>query len=181
MRFSNVSPPHSLQLFIKFSSVGTSHGVQLFRNRLLQCDSPMGSQAMPANLLRRGLLCPRVRRSWQEPAPAWGSPQDHSFPSASTCSSMGSSPGCRGRCAPPWTSMGCRSTACTHHGLLHGLQGNLCSCAWSTSSPSFFTDLGLRRVVSRTYSQSFLLLLWMLCSNFFPFLNVLSQRCYHHH
>jgi len=28
-----------------------------------------------------------------------------------------------------------------HHDLLHGLQGNLCSGAWSTSSPFFFTDL----------------------------------------
>ncbi|KAK4806787.1 hypothetical protein QYF61_005583 [Mycteria americana] len=28
-----------------------------------------------------------------------------------------------------------------HHGLYHRLQGNLCFGAWSTSSPSFFTDL----------------------------------------
>ena len=41
-----------------------------------------------------------------------------------------------------------------HHGLLHELQGNLCSSAWSTSSSSFFTDLGVCRVVSLTYSQS---------------------------
>ena len=32
---------------------------------------PMGSQGLPANLLRRGLLSPWVHRSWQEPAPAW--------------------------------------------------------------------------------------------------------------
>jgi len=32
---------------------------------------PMGSQALPANLLRHGLLSPQVHRSWQEPAPAW--------------------------------------------------------------------------------------------------------------
>jgi len=31
---------------------------------------PHGSQALPANLLWRGLLSPLVRRSWQEPAPA---------------------------------------------------------------------------------------------------------------
>jgi len=29
------------------------------------------SQALPANLLQRGLLSPWVHRSWQEPAPAW--------------------------------------------------------------------------------------------------------------
>ena len=32
---------------------------------------PTESQALPANLLRRGLLSPRVHKSWQEPAPAW--------------------------------------------------------------------------------------------------------------
>jgi len=37
-----------------------------------------------------------------------------------------------------------------HHSLLHGLQGNLCSSAWSTSSPCLFTDLGVCRVVSLT-------------------------------
>ncbi|KAK4810727.1 hypothetical protein QYF61_007701 [Mycteria americana] len=31
-----------------------------------------------------------------------------------------------------------------HHSLHHGLQGNLCSGAWSTCSPSFFSDLGER-------------------------------------
>ncbi|KAK4810884.1 hypothetical protein QYF61_013292 [Mycteria americana] len=35
-----------------------------------------------------------------------------------------------------------------HHGHLHGLQRNLCSSTWSISSPSFFTDLGVCRVVS---------------------------------
>jgi len=49
---------------------GPSHRVQYFRNRLLQRGSPTGSQALPANLLQRGLLSPQVRRSWQEPAPA---------------------------------------------------------------------------------------------------------------
>jgi len=41
-----------------------------------------------------------------------------------------------------------------HHGLHHKLQGNLCSSAWSTSSPFFFTDLGVNRVVALTYSYS---------------------------
>jgi len=38
-----------------------------------------------------------------------------------------------------------------HHGLLQGLQGNLCSGPWSTSSPSFFSCLGVCRVVSLTF------------------------------
>ena len=41
-----------------------------------------------------------------------GSPQGHSLLQASTCSSVGSSTGCRWRSAPPWTTMGCRGTAC---------------------------------------------------------------------
>jgi len=45
-----------------------------------------------------------------------------------------------------------------HHGLLHGLQGNLCSGTWSTSSPSFFTDICVCGVVSLTPSWSSLLL-----------------------
>jgi len=40
------------------------------------------------------------------------------------------------------------------HGLLQGLQGNLCPGSWSTSSPSFFTDHGVCKVVSLTYSCS---------------------------
>ena len=38
--------------------------------------------------------------------------------------------------------------------LQHGLQGNLCSCAWSTSSPSLFTNLGSYRVVLQMFSHS---------------------------
>ena len=41
-----------------------------------------------------------------------------------------------------------------HHGLPHGLQGNLCSGTWSISSSSFFTDLGVCRVVSLTFQSS---------------------------
>ena len=52
---------------------------------------------------------------------------------------------------------GLQGDSLPHHGLHHGLQGNLCSGAWSTSSPSFFTDLGVCRVVSLTYSHSSLL------------------------
>ena len=49
------------------------HGVQSFRDRLLQRGSPMGSQVLPANLLQCGLLSPWGHRSCQEPAPAWAS------------------------------------------------------------------------------------------------------------
>jgi len=45
-----------------------------------------------------------------------------------------------------------------HHGLLHRLQGNLCSGSWSMFSPSFFTDLGVCRLVSLTRPHSSILL-----------------------
>ena len=41
-----------------------------------------------------------------------------------------------------------------HHGLVQGLKGNLFSVTWSTSSPSFFTDLSVYRAVSLTFSHS---------------------------
>jgi len=90
--FSKVSPSHGLQRFMNYARVGPSHGVQSFRNRLLQRGSPMGSQALPANLLWLGLLSPRVCGSWQEPAPAQGSPWGHSLLQASTCSGVGCLP-----------------------------------------------------------------------------------------
>jgi len=69
---------------------------------------PTGSQVLPANLLRHGLLSPRVRRSWQELAQARGSPRGHSFLQASTCSGMGSLPQATGgyllHRGPPWTA-----------------------------------------------------------------------------
>ena len=54
-----------------------------------------------------------------------------------------------------------------HHGLHHRLQGILRSGTWSTSSPSFFTDLGVCRVVPLTSYHSALLLQLLLPCNFF--------------
>lgn len=62
-----------------------------------------------------------------------------------------------------------------YHGLQQRLQGKLCSGTWSTS-PSFFVDLAIYRIVSFTYSHSSL---WLqLCRCFCPFLNLLSQCCW---
>ena len=67
---TDVAPSHGLQFFRNCSSVGPSHRVQPFKNRLLQHESPPGSQVLPANLLQHGLLFPWGHRSCQEPAPA---------------------------------------------------------------------------------------------------------------
>jgi len=145
---------------------GSFHGVQSFRNRLLQCGSPMGSQALLANLLQCGLLSPWVHR----PARTLlqhGLPTGSQLPSGIHLLCCGASMGCRDRLP--------------HHGLLHRLQGNPCFGAWSTSFPSFFTDPGVCRAISLTSSHSSLQLQLLWCSNFFTLLNTLSQRCYHHH
>jgi len=110
------------------------------------------------------------------------SPRGHSFFQASTCSSVGSLPWAAGGwiSAPTWTSMGCRGHNLPHHGLHHELQGKtLCCSILSTSSPSFFTDLGVCRVVSLTSSHSSLSTA-VFPQFFSPFLNMLSQRHYHH-
>jgi len=50
---------------------------------------------------------------------------------------------------------GLQGDSLPHHGLHHRLQGkSLCSGACSTSSPSFFTALGICRVASLTWSHS---------------------------
>lgn len=66
-------------------------------------------------------------------------------------------------CPSVWSSRACRVGICSnvelstffrdsliHHGLHQGLQGNLSSGSWSTSSPSVFPGLGFCRVVALT-------------------------------
>ena len=134
------------------STVGLFHGMQSFSNRLLQRGSPMGSQALPANLLQRGLLSSRGHRSCQEPAPVW--------PSHVVTASF------RHPHAPAWGPFhglqvefcstvdlrGLQGRSLPHHCLHHRLQGKLCSRAWSTYFPSFCTDPGVCRAVSLTVS-----------------------------
>ena len=138
---------------------GTSQRRQFFTWVL-----PMGcsSSQTPPVWVRHGATSPASK-----PAPVWASlsvgpqvlpgacssascPQGHSLLWASTCSSVGSSMDCSGSLLhgePP-------CAAGRQPALLQGLQGNLCSGAWSTSSPSFFTDLVVCRVVSLTSAHS---------------------------
>jgi len=140
---------------------------------------PTRSQALPANLLQRGLLSPLVCRSWQEPAPVRAP--------------HGVTDSFRHRPAPVWSPFhglqveicstmdihGLQGHSLPHHGLHHELQGKaLCSGISSTSSPSFFTDLGVCRVVFLTPSHSSLNC-HLTQSFFLPLLNMLSQRRYH--
>ncbi|KAK4816725.1 hypothetical protein QYF61_021599 [Mycteria americana] len=134
--------PTGLQFFTICSSVGPFHGVQSFRNRPLQCGSPTGSQVLPENLLLPGILSPQVHRSRQEPAPAWAS---HRVTASFGCIHLlwrGFLHGLQMDICSTISLHGTQSDSLLHHDLLHGLQGNLCSGAWSTSCPSFITDLG---------------------------------------
>ena len=132
-----------------------------------------------------------------KPAPAWAplstgpqvlagacssavSPRGHSFLQVSTYSSVGSLPWGTGgyllHRGPPWTA----GVNLPHHGLHHKLQGKaLCSDISSTSSPLLLHwPWCLQCCFSHVIS-----LLSLLLSHcrffFFPFLNMLSQRCYH--
>jgi len=90
---SSMSPSHRLQLFTNCSSVGTPKGHKPYQQTCSSLGSSLhGSTGPGRSLLQRGL--PR--------GPLW----------ASTYSIMASSTGCRWISAPPWTSMGCRGTAC---------------------------------------------------------------------
>jgi len=163
-------PSHRRQFSTNFSNVSPSHGLQLFTNELPQRGSlprcavlqeqaapawvPTGSQVLPATCSSvDSSLSSRVHRSWQEPAPARGSPWNHSFLQASTCSGVGSLPRATGgdliHRGPPWaageqpTSPWSSSQVAREGSLLRHLRHLL-------PPPSFFTDLGVCRVVSLT-------------------------------
>jgi len=152
-----MSPSHRLQLCTNSPSMGPSYGVQSFRNRLLQRRSPMGSQALPANLLWHGLLSSQVRKSWQEPAAA-RAPHGvtHSLLQISTCSGVGSLSRAAGgdllHCGPPWAA------------------GGQPASPWSFINELHFTDLGVCIVVSLTSSHSSLSTVVLLLF-FSPLLN----------
>jgi len=119
----------------KLPQGGSFHGVQSFRNRLLQHGSSTGSQALPANLLQHGLLSLRVHRSCQEPAPAraphgvtasFGHP-----PALAWCPFRG----LQVEICSTVDLHGLQGDNLPHHGLHHKLQGKtLCSSVSSTSS-----------------------------------------------
>jgi len=89
------------------------HRLQSFRNRLLLCESPAGSQVLAADLLQCGLLSPQGHRSCQESAPAWASHTVMAFFRCIHLIQRGVPfAGYRWISAPLCTSMGCRWTAC---------------------------------------------------------------------
>jgi len=148
LNFSNVSPSHRLQFFTNCSNTGPSYQ----------------KQAAPL------WVCHGVTSPASKPAPAWTSlsPQGRtSCQESAPCRvSMGSQPtlgihllwcgvlhGLQVEICATMDRHGLQGHSLPHHGLHHRLQGKLCSRAWSTSSPSFCTDLGVCRAVLVSYSR----------------------------
>jgi len=132
-----------------------SHGVQSFRNRLLQCGSPKGHKPCQQT-------CSGVGSSLHRSTGPGRSLLQRRLPTGSQLPSgihllwRGvSSMGYGWRSAPPWTSMGCRGTACLSMVFITGCKGRLSAPAfWAPPPSSFFTDLGVCRVVFITPSHS---------------------------
>jgi len=157
------------------SSVGSLPRQTVF-HELLQRGSPAGSPALPANLLRCGLLSPRGHKSCQEPAPAraphgvtaslgyppapaWGLPQ-------AVCRDLHprGPPRLQGQPVSPWSARWLQGPSAPAPGAPPAL---LLHWAWALQSCSshIISLLSLDAI-----PQIF----------FFPFLNLLSQRRSHH-
>jgi len=119
MNFSILSPSHRLQFFMNCPSVGPSH-LSLGTG----CSSvgpPWGPASKPAPVWSSHSMCPQVLA---ETCSSLDSPQDHIF-LRTYISSMGSSTGFRRISAPPWTSLGCRGTACFTMVFIMGCRGKI--------------------------------------------------------
>jgi len=153
--FSNTSPSHGLPLFLNCPRVGLFPRGAVLQEQAAPVWVPHGvisPPSKPALVWAVLFIGPQVLAG---ACSSMGSPQGHSFLQASTCSGMGSIPWAAGEyllhCGPLRTAGG----HLPHHGLHHELQGKaLCSDILGTSSPLFFTDLGVCRIVSLTSSQS---------------------------
>jgi len=127
---------------------GPTHGVlqhRLLQHRSLPRGAVLQEQTAPvwvphrvlsANLLQCGLLSAQVHSSCQDPAPARAL---HGL-QLDLCSAV--------------DLHGLQGIDLRYHGLILGLLGTFCSGAWSTSSTSFFSHIGVCRAVSLTLSHS---------------------------
>ena len=131
-----------------------------------------------------------------KPAPVWAFLSTGLQVLAEACSSVGlptvsqlpsgipllrvgvPSTGYRWISAPPWSSTDCRGTACLTMVFIMSCKGRFSAPTFQAPpAPSFFTDLGVCRVVSLTSSHSSNCCLTQ--SFFFAFLNMLPPRSYH--
>jgi len=147
-------PSHGRQFSTSFSNVRPSHGVQRFTN-CSRVGPPWGHKSCQKTC---STLCSSLHGTT---GPARSLLQ-HRLPTVSQPPSgihlllCGVLHGLQVDISSTTDLHGLQGGSLPHRGLLHGLQVNLCSGACTTCSPSFFTDLGVCRVVSLTKSHSFL-------------------------
>ena len=150
---SSMSPSHGRRFFMTFSNASPSHRVRLFRDRLLQRGSPRGVTS-PTSKPAPAWASALVHRSCQELAPAWAAQGVTASFRHIHLLWCGVLHGLQVAIFLPVDLRGLQGDSLPQHGLHHGLQGNLCSGTWSTSSSSFLTNLVVSRVVSLTYFHS---------------------------
>ena len=130
-------PSHYTEFSMNCSNVSPFHGVQsAVKNRLLWRGSPVGSQVLPEDLLQHGL-------------PIGSQP-----PSGIHLLRSGVLHGLQVNICSTMDLRRLQEHGLPHRGLLHGLQGNFISGARNTSSPSFFIDLRVCRIIYLTYSHT---------------------------
>jgi len=168
--WGHMSPSHGLQFFTSCSSMGPFHGVQSFRNGLLQHGSPQGHKPCQKTCSSMDSSLHETTGPGQEPWPSSGSQPSSGIPllhcgvihqlQVEICSTVDLH-GLQGHSLP-------------HYALFHGLHGNLCSSAWSTSSPPSALAL-VSAELFLSHILTFLSYCCMpLCRFFFP-----SELCYH--
>jgi len=175
-----MTPSHGLQLFTNCPNMGPFHGVQSFRNTLLQRGSPTGSQTLP--LKPAPALAP-LSTGPQGLAGAYcsaRSPRGHSLLQAPTCSGMGSLPQVTGgyllHHGPPWAA---RGQPVSPWSFIMSCKGRLSTSA-SRAPPLPTSSLTLVSAeLFLSHSLTPLSSLPFHCNFFFPFLNMLSQRHCH--
>jgi len=134
-------------------------------HELLQ-QSPMGSQALPANLLQHGLLSLQGHSSYQKPAPMWA-PHGVTASFGHSLLQRGVLPGLQVGICSPVGLHSCRDSLPSPWSAPWAA-GNLCSGAWSTSCPPSALILGSAELFLLHILTHLLTLL--LCSSFFPLL-----------
>lgn len=112
--------------------------------------------------------------SCQEPAPAWLSVGCSFLQGISSCSGLVFSMCLQGGYLLHCGLHQLQENKLHYHSLLYWLQWNFCSGACRNFAPSFFSDLGICRAGSLMFSHS---LFSAAKQVFYPFLNMLSQRC----
>ena len=129
-----------------------------------------------SKVLRHGLLSPQGHRSCQEPAPVQAPHGVTAFLECVRLLWLGALHRLQVCISSTMDLHGLQGDSLPHYGLHHELRGNLCSGTWSTSSPFFFTDIGVCRVVALTYSYSFLLAAVGASGFFFPLLRYVNTE-----